>query len=142
MRRFLPLVLNSHASKSHTQQEVKYNYLPIPRERYCHLLMSNVSCACIIKINFRWLIFLPKTHEQLKIFRQLDSQLLMNNIHHSQWKFFIKQTRDHPCKNIGSKSQNDLIVNGHQAENEIVPLQRIHSITFEQSTRISPIGKL
>ena len=53
MRRFLPLVLGSLASKSHTQQEIKSNYLPIPKEQDCHLLMSNVSCACIIKRNYR-----------------------------------------------------------------------------------------
>ena len=53
MRRFLPLVLNSQASKSHTQQENRSKYLPIPREQDCNLLMSNVSCACTIKRNYR-----------------------------------------------------------------------------------------
>ena len=27
-----------------------------------------------------------KTHEQLQIFEQPDSQLSMNNLHYSQWK--------------------------------------------------------
>ena len=49
MRKFLPLILNSQASKLHTQQENKSNYLPIPREQASNLLMSNVSCACIIR---------------------------------------------------------------------------------------------
>ena len=57
-------------------------------------------------------------------------------------EIFIKQTRDPSYKNIGSKSYNDLTVNGHTAENEIVPLQQIHSITFEHSTQLSPTGKL
>ena len=33
--------------------------------------------------------------------------------------------------NIGSKSQNDLTVNGHVTENEIVHIQHIHSTAFE-----------
>ena len=45
-------------------------------------------------------------------------------------------------KNIGPKSENDLIVNEHKAENEIVPLQQIHSITFGHPTKLSPTGKL
>ena len=53
MRRFLPLVLSSQASKSYIQQENKSNYLPIPREQDSNLLMSNVSYACIIMRNYR-----------------------------------------------------------------------------------------
>ena len=48
--------------------------------------MSNVFCTCIMK-NHRQLILLSKTHEHLKIFEQPDSQLFMNSIHYSQWKF-------------------------------------------------------
>ena len=49
MHRFLPLVLDSLAFESHTQQENKSTTYPIPREQDYYLLMSNVFCACIMK---------------------------------------------------------------------------------------------
>ena len=40
-----------------------------------------------------------KTHEQLQIFEQSDSQLLMNNIYYSQWK-----TSQNILKNIQTRT--------------------------------------
>ena len=41
-----------------------------------------------------------KTHEQLKIFEQPDSQLSMNNIYYSLWK-----TSQNALKNIQTRTQ-------------------------------------
>ena len=42
-----------------------------------------------------------KTHEQLQIFEQPDSQLFMNNLHYSQWKTSQYILKKHSNKNIG-----------------------------------------
>ena len=74
MRRFLPLVLGL-ASIQTTYAEMKLTiHLSIyPRGAKFNLFVSNVDCACIMKRNYSLLIFLPTTHEQLKIFQQSDS---------------------------------------------------------------------
>ena len=39
-----------------------------------------------------------KTHEQLQIFEQPDSQLFMDNIYYSQWKTSKKYTEEHSTR--------------------------------------------
>ena len=74
-----------------------------------------------------------KTHEQLKMFQQPDSQLFMNNIYYSQWK-----TSQNILKNIQQehrfRKSNTLIVNETQLKTKQFPFKIVHLITLIHST--------
>ena len=146
MRRFLPLILGSQASKSHVQQRNKLTiylsiYLSIPEEPDCNLFLSNVYCARIIKRNYRQLIFLPTTHERFKYIQTIRQPIVYEQ--HALLMVVISQNKPEiiQTRTQALRVRTISLLTDKNWKNEIVHLSTIHSITFESPTNLSPIGK-